>query len=325
MQIYYDLDAPSKSFQESIVTVGVFDGLHIGHKAVIQQVLSETKKIKLASVVLTFDPPPLAFLAPERCPPVLTTLPKKIEILKQLGVDAVIFARFDAYLQQMSPDTFVQQVLLQQLHATQVIVGYDWQFGKGRSGNAEALKQLGNRYHFDVKIVGPVQLHGKPVHSTRVREAITEGNLEITSELLGRRYSIMGEVVEGEGRGRQIGFPTANVDAGNQMLPPSGVYAVRVKLERDMFDGVLNMGTRPTFDGDKFQIETHLFGFEKTIYGEKIEIFFIEKIRPEQRFPTPEMLVGQIKQDVAMAKGILNRIKVETRITAEACLDQERI
>ncbi len=325
MQIYYDLDAPSKSFHESIVTVGVFDGLHIGHKAVIQQVLTQTKKIKLASVVLTFDPPPLAFLAPERCPPVLTTLPKKIEILKQLGVDTVVFARFDAYLQQMSPDTFVQQVLLQQLHATQVIVGYDWQFGKGRSGNAEALKQLGNRYHFDVKIVGPVQLHGKPVHSTRVREAITEGNLEITSELLGRRYSIMGEVVEGEGRGRQIGFPTANVNAGNQMLPPSGVYAVRVKLERDMFDGVLNMGTRPTFDGDKFQIETHLFGFEKTIYGEKIEIFFIEKIRPEQRFPTPEMLVGQIKQDVAMAKGILNRIKVETRITAEACLDQERI
>ena len=204
MQIYYDLDAPSKSFQESIVTVGVFDGLHVGHQAVIQQVLIQRKKTKLPCFVLTFDPPPLAFLAPERCPPVLTTLPKKIEILEQLDVDAVVFARFDAYLQQMSPDAFVQQVLLRRLGARQVIVGYDWQFGKGRSGNAEALKQLGNQHQFDVTIVGPVQLHGEPVHSTRVRDAIAEGSLNIASELLGRQYSIMGEVVEGEGRGRQI-------------------------------------------------------------------------------------------------------------------------
>ena len=309
MQIYYDLEAPSESFQESMLTVGVFDGLHIGHQAVIQQVLTQAKKFKLASFVLTFDPPPLAFLAPERCPPALTTLPKKIEILEQLGVDAVVFARFDAYLQQMSPDTFVQEVLLKRLHARQVIVGYDWQFGKGRSGNADALKQLGDQYRFDVMIVGPVQLHGKPVHSTRVREAIADSNLDLASELLGRRYSIIGEVREGEGRGRQIGFPTANIDTGNQMLPPNGVYAVQVKLEGGMFNGVLNMGTRPTFDGEKFQIETHLFDFEKMIYGKKIEIFFIEKIRVEQRFPNPEMLVNQIKRDVTNAKAILNQMK----------------
>lgn len=309
MQIYYDLEAPSESFQESIVTVGVFDGLHIGHQAVLQQVLSQAETFNLASFVLTFDPPPLAFLAPERCPPALTTLAKKIEILEQLGVDAVVFARFDAYLQQMSPNTFVQQVLLQRLQARQVIVGYDWQFGKGRSGNAEALKELGDKYRFDVMIVGPVQFHGKPVHSTRVREAIANSNLDLASELLGRRYSITGEVVKGEGRGRQIGFPTANIDAGNQMVPPSGVYAVQVKLEGCMFAGVLNMGTRPTFNGEKFQIETHLFDFEKIIYGKKIEISFIEKIRAERRFPNPEMLVNQIRQDVTMAKAILKRVK----------------
>ena len=158
-------------------------------------------------------------------------------------------------------------------------------------------------------IVGPVQLHDKPVHSTRVREAIADSNLDLASELLGRRYSIMGEVVKGEGRGRQIGFPTANINAGNQMLPPSGVYAVQVKLDGCVFAGVLNMGTRPTFDGEKFQIETHLFDFEKVIYGKKIEISFIEKIRAEKRFPTPEMLVKQIKQDVTMAKVILKRMK----------------
>ena len=309
MQIYYDLEAPSASFQESIVTVGVFDGLHIGHQAVIQQVLTQAEKFNLASSVLTFDPPPLAFLAPERCPPALTTLSKKIEILEQLGVDAAVFARFDAYLQQMSPNTFVQQVLLQRLHARQVIVGYDWQFGRGRSGNTEALKELGDQYQFDVMIVGPVQLRDKPVHSTRVREAIASSHLDLASELLGRRYSIIGEVVKGEGRGRQIGFPTANIDAGNQMLPPSGVYAVQVKLGGCMFAGVLNMGTRPTFDGEKFQIETHLFDFAKTIYGEKIEISFVKKIRAERRFPSPEMLVNQIRQDVTMAKAILTRIK----------------
>ena len=309
MQIYYDLQTPSELLRESIVTVGVFDGLHIGHQAVIQQVLTQSEKFNLASLVLTFDPPPLAFLAPERCPPTLTTLSKKIEILGQLGVDGVVFARFDAYLQQMSPDAFVQQVLLQRLHAKQVIIGYDWQFGKGRSGNAEALRQLGDQYQFSVMIVGPVQLHGMPVHSTRVREAIAGGNLNLVSDLLGRRYSIMGEIVLGDGRGRQIGFPTANIDAGNQMLPPSGVYAIQVKLEGRMLNGVMNMGTRPTFDGEEFQIETHLFDFEQMVYGKKMEIFFIEKIRDERRFPNPEILVNQIKQDVATAKAILNQMK----------------
>ncbi len=309
MQIYYDLQTPSELLRESIVTVGVFDGLHIGHQVVIQQVLTQSEKFNLASLVLTFDPPPLAFLAPERCPPALTTLSKKIEILDQLGVDGVVFARFDAYLQQMSPDAFVQQVLLQRLHAKQVIIGYDWQFGKGRSGNAEALRQLGDQYQFSVMIVGPVQLHGMPVHSTRVREAIAGGNLNLVSDLLGRRYSIMGEIVQGDGRGRQIGFPTANIDAGNQMLPPSGVYAIQVKLEGRMLNGVMNMGTRPTFDGEEFQIETHLFDFEQMVYGKKMEIFFIEKIRDERRFPNPEILVNQIKQDVATAKAILNQMK----------------
>ncbi len=310
MQIFYDLEVPSELSQEFAVTVGVFDGLHIGHQVVIQQVLTHTEKFGLSSLVITFHPPPLAFLAPERCPPTLTTVPKKIEILQQLGVDVVIFARFDAYLQQMSPDTFVRQVLLQRLHAKWVVVGYEWQFGKGRSGNTEVLKQLGERYQFGVTIVGPTQLHGVPVHSTRIREAIADGNLDLASQLLGRRYSIMGEIVKGEGRGRQIGFPTANINVGEQMLPPNGVYAIQAKLEGQMFDGVLNMGTRPTFDGVKFQIESHLFHFGEMAYGKEIEIFFIEKIRDEQVFPDPEALVDQIKQDIAAAKAILIRMKI---------------
>ncbi len=324
MQVYYDLETPAELVQESIVTVGVFDGLHLGHQAVIQQVLTQSEKLNLASFVLTFDPPPLAFLDPKRCPPALTTPAKKVEILEQFGVDGVVFVPFDAYLQQMSPDAFVQQVLLQRLHARQVIIGYDWQFGRGRSGNAEALKQLGDRYQFNVMTVGPVQLHGMPVHSTRIREAIAGGNLNLVSELLGRRYSIIGEVIPGAGRGRQIGFPTANIDPRNQMLPPSGVYAIRAKLAGHIFSGIMNMGNRPTFDGVDFQIETHLFDFEEMIYGKSIEIFFIEKIRDEQKFPNPEILVNQIKQDIATAKTLLKR-RTEMPITAESRVNGKKI
>ena len=310
MQIFYDLEAPAEPCQESVVTVGVFDGLHIGHQAVIQQVLTQAEKLNLSSLVLAFHPPPLAFLAPERCPPTLTPLPKKMEIFQQLGVDTVVFARFDAYLQQMTPDVFVEQVLLQRLHAKQVLVGYDWQFGKGRSGNAVVLKQIGEQHQFDVTIVGPMQFQGSPVHSTRIREAIANGELDLAAQLLGRRYSIIGEVVTGEGHGRKIGFPTANINAGSQMLPPNGVYAIQARLEAGMFDGALNMGTRPTFDGVKFQIESHLFDFDTTVYGKEIEIFFIEKIRDERAFPNPEALVNQIEEDVVTAKAILNRMKI---------------
>jgi riboflavin kinase/FMN adenylyltransferase len=306
LQIFYDLEAPSKLCQESVVTIGVFDGLHLGHRAIIQLVLTQAEKSNLSSLVFAFHPSPLALLAPEKCPPALTALPKKIEILQQLGVDIVVFARFDAYLQQMSPDDFVQLVLLQSLHAKQVVVGYDWRFGKGRTGNPELLKQLGERYKFGVTIVGPTQLHGAPVHSTRIREAISNGELDLTAQLLGRRYSIMGEVITGEGRGRQLGFPTANINPGDQMLPPNGVYAIRAKLEGRLFDGVLNMGTRPTFGELKFQIESHLFDFEGMVYGKTIEIFFIQKIRDERAFPNPEALSHQIQQDVAKAKEILN-------------------
>ncbi|MCZ6681117.1 MAG: bifunctional riboflavin kinase/FAD synthetase [Candidatus Poribacteria bacterium] len=309
MQIFYNLEDLSTLRQELIVTVGVFDGLHIGHQAVLRQVLTQAEALKLPGLVLAFHPSPLAFLAPERCPPALTSLSQKIEILQQLGVDIVVFARFDGMLQQMSPDTFVQQVLLQRLHAKQVVVGYDWHFGKGRSGTAEILKQLGERHQLGVTIVGPTQLHGIPVHSTRIREAIGNGDLNLAAQLLGRRYAITGEVVKGEGRGHKIGFPTANINAGEQMLPPNGVYAIRAKLEGQMFDGVLNMGTRPTFDGVKFQIESHLFDFSGLAYGKEIETFFIERIRDEQAFPNPEALVNQIKQDVANAKAMLSRAK----------------
>jgi riboflavin kinase/FMN adenylyltransferase len=307
LQTFYDLESVSHLHQELVLTVGVFDGLHIGHRYVIQQVLTEAGKLKLPSAVLAFHPSPLAFLAPEKCPPTLTTLQKKREILQLMGVKIAIFVRFDATLAEMSPDDFVQNVLLQKLKARVVVVGYDWQFGKGRAGNAKVLKSLGEQYQFDVKIVPATEINGLTVHSTRIREAITEGNLGLATQLLGRRYSIVGKIVKGEGRGRQLGYPTANINALEQMLPPNGVYAIRAKLKGDVIDGVLNMGTRPTFDGVKFQVESHLFDFNEMVYGKEIEIIFIEKIRDERSFPNLEALVNQIGKDVESAKAILNQ------------------
>ena len=307
MEIFYNLEAASKFCHRSVVTVGVFDGLHIGHQAVIQQVLTQAAKSKLSSLVLAFHPPPLAFLAPEKCPPTLTVISKRVEILQRLGIDAVIFARFDANLQKMSPDRFVREVLLEQLCARQVVIGYEWQFGKGRTGNVKDLQQLGAQYQFSVEVVGPTELHGLPVHSTRIREAIATGKFKLASQLLGRRYSILGKVIPGAGLGHKLGFPTANINAGNQMLPPNGVYAIQAKLEKRKFDGVLNMGTRPTFDGVKFQIESHLFGVEDMLYDKEIEIFFVEKIRDERTFPNKGALVHQIRQDIAATQTILKQ------------------
>ncbi len=307
MEIFHNLEAASKFCHVSVVTVGVFDGLHIGHQAVIQQVLTQAAKSKLSSLVLAFHPPPLAFLAPEKCPPTLTAISKRIEILQRLGVDTLVFARFDANLQRMSPDQFVRQVLLGQLQAKQVVIGYEWQFGNGRTGNVEGLRQLGSQYEFGVEVVGPTELHGLPVHSTRIRAAIATGELDLAAQLLGRRYSILGEVIIGAGRGRELGFPTANINAGDKMLPPNGVYAIQAKLGKRMFDGVLNMGMRPTFDGVKFQIESHLFGVEDMFYDKEIEIFFVEKIRDERTFPNQGALVHQIQQDIVTTQTILKQ------------------
>ena len=306
MQIYYNLEEIPVLNRDSIATFGVFDGLHLGHQAVIRHVVRNATARDLSSAVLAFYPHPLAFLAPERCPPILTPRQKRLELLGELGVDIAIFVRFDAYLAEMSPSTFVQEVLIGTLRTRQVIVGYECQFGKNRAGNAEVLQSLGRQYGFNVIIMPPTLVDGKPVHSTRVREAVVEGELDFATQLLGRPHSIIGRVVRGDGRGRQLGYPTANIHVDNQIHPPNGVYAIRAKLQERLYGGILNMGVRPTFDGLKFQIEAHLFDLDEEVYDREIEIFFIKNIRDEQEFPDMESLVEQIGRDVKIAREILD-------------------
>ena len=291
--------------RESAVTFGVFDGIHIGHQAVINTLRQRALQDNLMSVLVGFYPHPLAFLAPERCPSILTPLSKRVEILQQFGIDEIVMLSFDAQIASMSPESFVERVLLEKCRAKHVVVGYACQFGKNRAGNAERLVELSQGYDFDVSVVPPTEVDGAPVHSTRIREALAQGDLERSSQLLGRPYSLIGNVVHGDGRGREIGFPTANIETHNQVYPPNGVYAIRAKLEERWLDGVLNIGTRPTFNGVNIQVEGHFFNFNETIYGKPVEIFFVEKIRSERKFPSPEFLIQQIQRDIAAAAEIL--------------------
>lgn len=307
MQTYYSLESVPDFTQNSAVTFGVFDGLHIGHQDVLEKVRECATADDLASVLFGFYPHPLTFLAPEKCPPVLMCLPKRIEILEELGFDIAIFVNFNAKIASMSPYTFAENILQKLCRAKHVVVGYACQFGKDREGNAELLESIGQQSGFGVSIVPPTQLNGFPVHSTRIREAITRGDLGLASQLLGRDYSMRGTIVQGDGRGSQIGFPTANIEPGEQICPPNGVYAIRAKLRNKWFDGVLNIGTRPTFDGTKLQVESHLFNFNEIVYGETIEICFIEKIRNERKFSDMHALVKQIHQDIAVANQILTQ------------------
>ena len=291
--------------RETVVTFGVFDGIHLGHQSVINTLLKRASHDNLMSVLVGFYPHPLAFLAPERCPPILTSLSKRIEILQQFGIDEIVMLSFDAQIASMSPESFVECVLLEKCRARHVVVGYACQFGKDRAGNAERLVELSRGYPFDVSIVPPTEVEGSPVHSTRIREALAQGDLEQSSRLLGRPYSLIGTVVHGDGRGREIGFPTANIETQNQVYPPNGVYAIRAKLEERWLDGVLNIGIRPTFSGVNIQVEGHFFNFDEIIYGKPVEIFFVEKIRSERKFPNPEFLIQQIQRDIAAATEIL--------------------
>lgn len=307
MQTYNNLESIPDFMQDSVVTFGVFDGLHIGHQDVLDKVRERATVNKLVSVLIGFYPHPLTYLAPEKCPPVLMCLPKRIEILEERGFDTAIFVNFNEKIASMSPYTFVENILQKLCRAKHVVVGYACQFGKDREGNAELLESIGQQAGFGVSIVPPTQFNGFPVHSTRIREAIARGDLGLASQLLGRSYSMRGTIVQGDGRGSQLGFPTANIEPGEQICPPNGVYAIRAKLTDKWFDGVLNIGNRPTFDGTKLQVESHLFNFNENVYGETIEICFIEKIRNERKFSDMHALVKQIHQDIAVANEILTQ------------------
>jgi len=287
----------------SVLTFGVFDGVHIAHQKVISCVVIRAKALGVEGVVVSFDPHP-ALPISGKSPPALTSTAQKIKLLESLGVSRVVMEDFSERLSRLLPEEFVKDVLLGKFHARAVVVGYDCAFGKDRAGDRWLLKELGEQYGFAVEIVEPYRLNGAIVSSTRIRAAILEGDLELAQKLLGRPYSLSGPVVQGKGIGRKIGYATANLRLEEQLLPSPGVYAVKARVNGHNFAGAMNMGKQPTFGGKEFRAEVHLLDFEGILYGKNVEVFFIRKIRDEKTFNNSAELADQIKKDEAVVRAI---------------------
>jgi riboflavin kinase/FMN adenylyltransferase len=286
-----------------VVTVGSFDGVHRGHVAVLEEIARRAEARGLHSVLVTFDRHPLTVVRPEAAPGLLTTPDEKKEILSQSGLDYVAFLPFTRALSEYGPEKFVETVLKKRFRVVELVIGYDHGFGKGREGNIGLLRRLGQLHGFDVDVVPAVASCGSPVSSTRIRAHVAAGEVEIAAAELGRPYSFRGPVVTGLGRGRDLGFPTANIEApgGGKLLPRQGIYAVRASLRTEIRSGLLHLGPRPTFAGSPPSIELYILDFDEDIYGERVRVDFLKHLRDVQPFATAAELVAQMKKDRDMA------------------------
>ena len=291
----------------TVVTVGTFDGVHRGHWAVLQEIRRRAEATGRRSVLVTFDPHPLRIIRPEHAPPLLTTPAEKKEILAESGLDWAVFISFTETLSRYEPRRFVEEILLERLGVEELVIGYDHGFGRDRSGDVGTLRAMGAELGFAVDVVSPVETDGEPVSSSRVRRAVQEKRLDEAAACLGRPYSIRGIVVRGDGRGRGLGFPTANLRVGNagKLIPPSGIYAVRGVLRSGTFAGALHLGPRPTFRGSPPTIELHLLDFDGDLYGEEVRVDFVRHLRDVRPFEGPAALVAQMLEDVEEARRVL--------------------
>lgn len=305
MRVIYDLKNFKQRLKKPIVTIGMFDGFHRGHQYILRKVIARAKKSKGTSLVVTFHPHPLKVLNPAASALMLTSIDHRLELIGKLGIDVCLVITFTKKFSRLSADEFVKAILVSKIEAHTVMVGSAFTFGKGGEGNVTLLGRLGREYGFEVNQVRPIKVEGAVVSSTQIRDLIEEGRLKRASALLNRPVSIFGTVIKGASRGRLLGYPTANIDPHHEIVPPPGVYVVRVALTSGKFDGILNMGTRPTFGSGEPTIEVHIFNFQKSIYGQNIEITFIKKIRDEKKFRNKEKLLQQIRKDEKQAKKLL--------------------
>ena len=291
----------------STVTVGSFDGVHLGHQAVLREIARRAAAAGRASVLVTFEPHPLEVVNPQAAPPLLTTGPERREILAQTPLDYVLFLRFDRRLAGYSPEEFVRRVLLGRCGMRELVIGHDHGFGRGRSGDVETLRRLGAEDGFEVDVVAAVDVGDQHVSSSRIRRAVAGGDLDTAARMLGRPYSVSGEVGQGERRGRLLGVPTINLSdvPPQKLLPPDGVYAVRVEWRGGRTGGMMNQGPRPTFDDGRRLLEAHLFDFAGDLYGEWVRIEWVERLRDVKRFASVEQLQQQLERDRSRALAVL--------------------
>lgn len=292
----------------STVTVGSFDGMHLGHQAVLREIAERASAAGRASVLVTFEPHPLEVVNPQAAPPILTTGPERGEFLAQTAIDYVVLLRFDRRMAGLTPEEFVKGILLDRCQMKELVIGHDHGFGRGRSGDVDTLQRLGAVYGFEVDVVTAVDVGDQHVSSSRIRRAVAGGDLASAARMLGRPYRVNGRVVEGERRGRQIGVPTINLGdiPPQKLLPPDGVYAVRVEWRGGRVGGMMNQGARPTFRDGRRVLEAHLFDFDGDLYDEWVRLEWIERLRDVQSFASVEALQQQLERDRTRALAVLS-------------------
>jgi len=299
-------DITAATFQASTLAIGSFDGVHLGHQALLRRMSEFAESAELPAIALTFFPHPTAVLRGWSTPSYLMPPDARAEKLLSIGADVVITQRFDHAFSTMTASSFLDLVL-EHLHPTQIWIGEDFTFGHGREGNLAFLEAAQQTYGFELQVVPPILLDGEVVSSTRIRKSLRSGDVELAGRLLGRHYAVEGLIVPGSGRGHDVGFPTANIDSwAEQLLPASGVYACTAGIREQIWSAVVNIGVRPTFDHDHaMTMEAHLLDFTGDIYGEGVSLSFVKRLRGEQRFGSVDELREQIKKDVLQARGTL--------------------
>jgi riboflavin kinase/FMN adenylyltransferase len=308
--IHFPDDVRPAHWRRPVVALGNFDGLHRGHLKIVDRVCRQAREHGATPVVMTFDPHPPRIVRPDKAPPLLMTTAQRIELLGQEGIEGVAIVRFTPALSRWEPEQFVRTVLVEWLHVAEVWVGGNFLFGRERSGNFSLLRSLGARYGFRVEKIDPVRYRDFVVSSTRVRRLVSEGRVDEAGALLGHYHFIDGVVTRAEGRGRQIGFPTANLATENELLPPHGVYATTVTLGDGIIHrSITNLGVRPTFGpSDRASVETHIFDFTRDIYGQRVRLAFVQRMRAERAFPDVQALIQQIDADCRQARALFDRL-----------------
>jgi riboflavin kinase/FMN adenylyltransferase len=308
MKVLHSIAELSQITAPIVLAFGVFDGVHLGHQEVIKRAQLYAKSQGAEMVLFTFSPHPMRVLRPEYSPRLLCTLKHELLILERMAVGTVLVCPFDKNMADTPADSFIQQIAQKCHRLAAIFVGESWRFGRGREGDMHMLQLLGKQQDFEAFGIAPVTLNGQPVSSTAVRQAIETGDFDLAHDLLGRPYTVLGDVVQGKQLGRTLGFPTANLDVHNEQLPPAGVYAVRAKLEQTWHPGVANLGLRPTVNSAAggLSLEVHLLDYNGNLYGKQLEVRFIQHLRSEKKFAGLQELRAQIVQDTALARALLS-------------------
>jgi riboflavin kinase/FMN adenylyltransferase len=301
MKIYESLDIHEK-FINPVLTIGNYDGIHIGHQKIIERVVRTAQEMSGTAMLMTFNPHPLSVLKPDTFTRLITPLHLKKKLIKASGIEVMFLVPFDAQFQGLTPEMFVRDILVDKLAVKAVFVGYDFKFGKGGTGTVGMLKKFASRYGFHFEIMEAITMNNEKIGSNAIRKLIMNGNVEKAARFLGRPHMIEGTVVKGENRGKWMGFPTINLDTFFELVPKNGVYMTEVELKGRRKPAVTNIGFNPTFGGKKFLMETHILDFSGNLYGKEVVIYFHKRIRDEMKFSGIDELKERIAKDVALAR-----------------------